>query len=236
MGRCLKWNYRIIRKTGYRTVWKTVPAYNYETRSVVKYNTVPVYNYETRAVYNYETIPNYNYESVPDYNYEWRVVFNYETESVENYENQQVTKTREVFNYEDQEVFNYEDREVLNFEPVYETRQRKIEKRKPPELLCSDGHIIDRSDNKCKKKVETVSPPVAHCEGVVKVALTPQRRKAVPITFGSDNWTLEGSKCRRSANTASQGCAEKYKLVTLKEGSYCRHFSASPFGITDKSG
>ncbi len=209
MGRCLKWNYRIVRKVGYRTVWKTVSVYHYETRSVVKYNTVPVYNYETRAVYNYETVPNYKYESVPDYNYEWRAVFNYETESVENYENIQVTKTREVFNYEDQEVFNYEDREVLKFEPVYETRQRKIEKRKPPELLCSDGHIIDRNDNKCKKQVETVTSTVNSCDGISKASLRSVLGTSLPITYTTSEWILEGGKCRRSANTASQGCTEK---------------------------
>ncbi len=233
MGRCLKWNYRIVRKTGYRTVWKTVPAYNYETRSVVKYNTVPVYNYETRAVYNYETVPNYKYESVPVYNYEWRAVFNYETESVENYENRQVTKTREVFNYEDQEVFNYEDREVLNFEPVYETRQRKVEKRKPPELLCSDGHIIDRNDNKFKKKVETVTSTVNSCDGTSKASLRSVLGTSLSVTYTNAEWSLGGGKCHRSVTTPPVGCDTGYKLLRLREGSICRHPKASPFGAVD---
>jgi len=160
-------------------------------------------------------------------------VFNYETESVENYENRQVTKTRAVYHYEDQDVFNYEDQEVLNFEPVYETRQRKVESRKDPELLCSDGHIIDHSDNKCKKNVETVKSTINSCDGISKVSLRSVLGTSQKVTYTSNSWRLGGSKCHRSVTTPPVGCDTKYKLLRLKDGSFCRHPKASPFGTVD---
>jgi len=173
---------------------------------------------------------------VPDYNYEWRAVFNYETESVENYENRQVTKTRAVYHYEDQDVFNYEDREVLNFEPVFETRQRQVEKRKPPELVCSDGHIIDRSDKKCKKKVEVVSDPsVPHCNGINEKAVHKLSGIGNTFNFTSAMWELNSNKrrCQRAATSTPLGCLTRYKLIKIKNVSYCRHRDASPFGVSD---
>ena len=225
-GRCIRWSYKSVERTGYLTVNKTVAAYNYGTRAVYNYRTRSVYNYETRAVFNYGTRAVFNYE--------WRDVFNYRTRDVFNYEDRQVSKTREVFNYEDRAVFNYRTRDVFNYEPVYETRQRKSERRKPPVLSCSGGYRLDRSDSKCKKTTETVSDPtVAHCDGIVKTGINLAPGKAVPITYTGDAWVLRGGKCHRGATTASLGCPANYKLVSLKKGSYCRHRKASPFGTAD---
>ena len=225
-GHCISWSYKYVKKTGYRTLRRTVAAYNYETRAAYNYKNRTVFNYETRAVFNYETRTVYNYE--------WRDLFVYRTRDVFNHEDRQVYRTRDVYNYEDRDVFNYQDQEVFNYEPVYETRQRKVQRRKDPVLSCSGDYSLDRTDNKCKKTTETVTDPaVAHCEGIVKASLFHAPGKSLPITYTSTSWALVGGKCHRDATTPAPGCPVGYKKVTLKDGSYCRHLKASPFGTTD---